>query len=238
MATDPSRPPQPADPLTAVYTASTSNAEVTSPGAGPATPHAAGAPAAPVGSASPPGARPGGTGDPGQAGVGVEGETDIWEARYSLKNYVGRALVLLALTGFWIYVATYNSNEARGRMSYFANFVGWVTLGLWVLLGLRMLQAHYSRYYKLTTRRLIHASGILRARHDQMELLHVKDVFTSQDTILQRILGLGTVVVVSDDADLPTFYYNGVNAPKKVMDLIWHHTRAEREQRSVEVSNT
>ena len=69
-----------------------------------------------------------------------------------------------------------------------------------------------------------------------MELLSVKDVFTRQ-TLIERWLSLGTVVVVSSERDLPVFYVTGVQDPKEVMDLIWHHARSERDHRSVKVDH-
>ena len=108
---------------------------------------------------------------------------------------------------------------------------------LWVGLVCRMIQAHYSHYYRLTNRRLFVSTGIVNRRRDMMELLRVKDVFTRQQSLLDRWLGLGTVVVVPDEKDLPTFYLAGVDDPKQVMDLIWHHARAERDQRSVKVDS-
>ena len=168
-------------------------------------------------------------------GSGVEGEEDIWRAHYSMKNFIGRGLMLAILTGGWIYLALYNRDKAQDRMSLFTMSSGIVVLLLWVLLGLRMLQARYSLYYRMTSRRLFHSSGLLHRRRDQMELLRVKDVYTRQSSLLERMLGLGTVVVVANDKELPTFYFNGVDNPKQVMDLIWHHTRAEHDHRSVKV---
>ena len=74
-------------------------------------------------------------------------------------------------------------------------------------------------------------------RRDMMELLTVKDVFTRQQSLLERWMSLGTVVVVPNEKDLPTFYIAGVDDPKGVMDLIWHHARVEREGRAVEVDS-
>ncbi len=167
-------------------------------------------------------------------GSGVEGEQDIWLARYSLKNFVGRGIFLLILTGLWLYVALYN-RQVGDRMSLFTMSYGVVVLLFWVFLGLRILQSRYSLYYRMTTRRLFHSSGLLHRRRDQMELLRVKDVFTRQSSLLERMLGLGTVVVVPNDKELPTFFFNGVDNPKQVMDLIWHHTRSEHDHRSVKV---
>ena len=44
-------------------------------------------------------------------------------------------------------------------------------------------------------------------------------------------------MVVPTEKELPTFYVAGVDDPKQVMDLIWHHARSERDQRSVKVDS-
>ena len=69
---------------------------------------------------------------------------------------------------------------------------------------------------------------------DMLELLRVKDVFTRQ-TWVERLLGVGTVVVLTSDDALPTFYLTGGSDPKKLQDLVWHYARAERDRRSVKV---
>ena len=43
------------------------------------------------------------------------------------------------------------------------------------------------------------------------------------------------VIVVSSEKELPMFYVSGVDDPKQVMDLIWHHARAERDHRSTNI---
>jgi hypothetical protein len=98
----------------------------------------------------------------------------------------------------------------------------------------RIMLARFGHFYRLTTRRLFVSTGLMRRRRDQMELLHVKDVFTRQ-TLIERWLSLGTVVVVADDKELPIFYLAGVDDPKRVMDLVWNYARAERDNRSVRV---
>lgn len=67
-----------------------------------------------------------------------------------------------------------------------------------------------------------------------MELLRVQDVYTRQ-SLFQRWLSVGTVVIVSSEPHFPLLYLTGVDDPKYVMDLVWHHARAERDRRSVKV---
>ena len=98
----------------------------------------------------------------------------------------------------------------------------------------RMAQARYGHYYRLTNRRLFVSTGLMRRRRDQMELLRVKDVYTRQ-TLVERWMSLGTVIVVSSEKELPIFYITGVSDPKQVMDLIWNAARTERDVRSTNI---
>jgi membrane protein YdbS with pleckstrin-like domain len=170
-------------------------------------------------------------------GVGVDGELSIWEARYSKRNFIGRIALRVALTIAAGVLAYYTWGADHSNLAV----PTWIGIGvvalLWVGLIYRMVQAHYSHYYRLTNRRLFVSTGVVNRRRDMMELLRVKDVFTRQQSLMERWLGLGTVVVVPTEKELPTFYLAGVDDPKEVMDLIWHHARAERDHRSVKVDS-
>ncbi len=170
-------------------------------------------------------------------GVGVDGEVIVWEARYSLRNFIGRLVFRCALTIAWIGLAVYTWGQDHEKLEMVTWAAGAAVLLLWLTLIWRIVQAWYSHYYKLSNRRLFVSTGILQRRRDMLELLKVKDVFTRQQSLIDRWISLGTVVVVPHEKDLPTFYLTGVSDPKGVMDLIWHHARAERDQRSVKVEN-
>lgn len=169
-------------------------------------------------------------------GAGVEGEEVVWEARYAMKNFLGRIATRALLTVAWIAFAVYTwgYHSGDGGLSALAVMAGVVVGILWLALLYRIIQARYGHYYRLTTRRLFVSTGLMRRRRDMMELLRIKDIFTRQ-SLLERWLSLGTVIVVSDDREMPTFYLAGVNDPKGVMDLVWHHARAERDRRSMKV---
>ena len=173
------------------------------------------------------------------AGSGVDGELVVWQGSYSARNFVGRWLAIAILVFAWGYLALKTRADIvpGERMSRPALLLGIVVLGLAAVLIYRMVLARYSHYYRLTTRRLFVSTGMFHRRRDQMELLRVKDVFTRQLTLGDRILGIGTVVVSPSEKDIPTLLLAGVDDPKRVMDLIWHHARSERDQRSVKVDS-
>jgi hypothetical protein len=174
----------------------------------------------------------------GERATGVQGEQVVWEARYSMRNFIGRlslcALASLGLLCLLDWTWTHGHLHGGGAVAMAA--LGIVMGIVWLALLGRIIQARLSHFYQLTTRRLFVTTGLFRRRRDQMELIGIKDVFERQ-TLAQRWLGVGTVVVVSPNAELPTFYLTGVNDPKPVMDLIWHWARTEREGKTVQVEN-
>ena len=169
-------------------------------------------------------------------GVGTGGEEVMWEARYSMKNFIGRIAVRAGLALAWVALAVYTWGYGHPGLSIVTNIAGLVLLGLILALAFRIVQARYGHYYRLTNRRLFVSTGLTQRRRDQMELLRVKDVFTRQ-TLLERWLSIGSVVVVSDEKEIPTFYLSGVDDPKAVMDRVWHHARAERDNRSTKIDS-
>jgi hypothetical protein len=201
--------------------------------------------APPEGNPAPPGTTPGAAPLSGtdvatdsKEGVGIEGEVVVWEARYSMKNFVGRLVGFGVLAIAWIALAVWNwgFEHAEVSLNLLTILLGIVLLVLGLNLLYRILAARFGHYYRLTTRRLFVSSGIFDRRRDMTELLKVDDVYTKQ-TLTGRWLSVGTVVVVSKDPKLPMLYLTGVDDPKGVMDMIWHYARAERDQKSVRVDS-
>jgi hypothetical protein len=174
----------------------------------------------------------------GDRAPGVVGEQVVWEARYSLKKFLGRLIVWTIMTVAWLGLlfGVWSKNEFHGAGAVTVDALGVAVALAWIFLLFRMFQARQSHFYRLTTRRLFLSSGLFHRRRDQMELIGIKDVFERQ-TLGERWLSVGTVVVVAPKAELPTFYLTGVNDPKRVMDLIWHYARVEREGKTVQVEN-
>jgi len=170
-------------------------------------------------------------------GTGVEGEVNVWQAHYSPRNFIGRISFLTVLALGWTALSIYTWGMGHSALV----FLTWASLAvmvvLWISLGIRIVQAYLGHFYQLTNRRLFVSAGVMNRQRDMMELLTVHDVFTRQQSLWERMLGLGTVVVVPGEKNLPTFYLTGVNDPKQVMDLVWHHARAERDQRSLKVED-
>lgn len=171
-------------------------------------------------------------------GIGVEGEFNVWEGRYSMKNFIGRFLFRMVLTIAWIALAIYvwGGTTARTQMMGFVTIAtGIVLLAFWLYLLWQVLVARMSHHYRLTNRRLFVSTGIFDRRRDQVELLNVKDLYIRQPSLFHRWSGVGTIVIESSEQKLPITYLTGVDDPKEVMDLVWHCARSEREGKAVQV---
>jgi membrane protein YdbS with pleckstrin-like domain len=168
-------------------------------------------------------------------GTGLDGEETIWEARYSLKNFLFRFALAGALVLAWVALAVATWGTSQPNIAPAITIILGILLGIGLLLLLRrVVLARFGHHYHLTNRRLFVATGVLNRRRDQMELLKVDDVYIKQ-SLMQRWLRLGTVVVVSQEPHFPVMYLTGIDDPEGVMNLVWHHARLEREGRAAEV---
>jgi membrane protein YdbS with pleckstrin-like domain len=73
--------------------------------------------------------------------------------------------------------------------------------------------------YRVTNQRIVVESGVLTKRLDEIDMRLVEDI-EFQQTLLQRFLGIGQLVVVSADKKMRTFRLMGVENPRDVRELI------------------
>ena len=106
---------------------------------------------------------------------------------------------------------------------YGPGWLGWV-LGLPLLLaGLFIVGRVWVRCksldYRLTTQRLFIQRGLIAKRYDEIELFRVKDVVVQQN-LLQRLIGCGTIVVISTDDTCPRLEMSGLDDPVPLKEEI------------------
>ncbi len=178
------------------------------PSSEPSPPPAAPAPSAPVPATPPAGA------------AAPERETDVCSFGPSWKENFGGLLLggLLVLGGLILGVA---GGEVWLRMAGWILALAGVALAGWSWLQTRAIR------YRLTTERLFITTGLIGRRQNEMELFRIKDVSFSQ-TIGQRMLGLGTVRVISTDDSAPDISITGIPDAEKLKDLLREHYRAAR----------
>ena len=159
--------------------------------------------------------------------AGEEEETSLWEGGYSPKAMFGTwilaallTIVALALTGWMM-----------------SNYLLWVFLAVlagWAVLGCIYGYRRLGFQYELTTQRFIHQSGLLSRRTDRIEVIDIDDVVAKQGPI-QRILGVGTVLIESSDRSHPKLELKGIANVKDIAKMVDDVRRKERRRRAVHI---
>ena len=86
--------------------------------------------------------------------------------------------------------------------------------------------------YMLSEDRLFLSKGFLNVKDEELLLYRVRDISTGR-TLLQRILGVGTVTVLSSDKTNPTLVLKNIKDPLMVKELIHKQVEEMKIQRRV-----
>jgi len=158
-----------------------------------------------------------------------EPEEQLWKGRYCSKAMIGAwvfsAMISVALLLIWIW--------------WWPG--GWVWLGLVVailLLGIYqygvLKYRQWSIQYELTTQRFILHKGILRRVTDRIEIIDIDDV-TCEQSLLERLVGAGTIRIESSDKTDPKIDLLGIENAKDVAAQIDDVRRTERHRRGLHI---
>lgn len=122
----------------------------------------------------------------------------------------------------------------QGRPSQWTNFPWFLACVLVIPIPFALY--HWLRVrcmqYTLTSQRFRIQQGILNRHLDDIELFRVKDITLSQP-LIQRLVGLGTVRMVTSDATTPTVLLPAVAEPLQLLDTIRHQVDRVRRERGV-----
>ena len=153
-------------------------------------------------------------------------EKDLWQGRQSFKT-------MYPTFALWFFVASVSVGFATYQWG--ATALGWgalIAVILLILLVVRTLWRIASTSYRITTQRLFIRRGILTQSVDQTELLRVDDVKMTQ-TLLERMLGIGSVEVSSSDRSDSNLKLHGIAEPAAVTEHIRRHTRMVQGKRTL-----
>ena len=146
-----------------------------------------------------------------------------------LRGEVGR-LVLFALLG-----AVCIAGPALYRAIFDKGVAWWVYL-VGLLLGLGLLLIPWflikSIRYRISNYRIDFERGILSRSIDTLELWHVEDISFHQ-SLLDRILNVGTITIRSHDDSTPILPLRGVPNPRPLFDSLKQRVIAVKRQRGV-----
>ena len=135
--------------------------------------------------------------------------------------------LVLALIPFVLYYAR-SDNPDNSIVTWTAVICG--LLALLVLL-LPMMLVRKNRY-RISNYRIDHEQGLLSKRIDTIELWHVEDVRMNQG-LLDRMLGVGTINVRSNDSTSPMLPLRSLPQPRQLYDTIKQRVIAVKRQRGV-----
>lgn len=86
--------------------------------------------------------------------------------------------------------------------------------------------------YKLSEDRIFLEKGLLNTKSDEVLLYRVRDL-SMNITLGQRILGVGTICVVSSDQTVPHLDLKNVKYPRQVKELIHQTVEKAKERRNL-----
>lgn len=89
--------------------------------------------------------------------------------------------------------------------------------------------------YMLSEDRLFLSKGFLSIQDDELLLYRIRDIATSRN-LLQRLLGVGTVTVLSSDKTSPTLVLKNIRNPVAVKELLHRQVEEMKLRRKVRVN--
>ena len=155
-------------------------------------------------------------------------ESNLWEGGYCAKAMLGSWLLggflsvcFLAL-GIWIW----NTVVWWGVLVALA--------ALWLYLFVLLLRRRLGVHYRLSSQRFFHEKGILRHTTDLIEVIDMDDI-TFEQTLIDRITGVGSVHIVSSDRSHPELTIDGIENVKEVAAKMHDARHAERLRRGLHI---
>jgi membrane protein YdbS with pleckstrin-like domain len=157
--------------------------------------------------------------------------------------YEGSPLLRGELAKGWIWVLLGLAVLVGTVLWYFRNtspegvrpFPWWVLLAA-AAVGLLLVLIPWIKTktvsYKITNYRIDIEQGLVARKIDTMELWHVDDIQLNQG-VFERLLGVGTLTVMSDDQSTPQLPLRGLPNPKSLFDSLKQRVIAVKRQRGV-----
>ncbi len=157
-----------------------------------------------------------------------EPETNLWKGGFSPKAMLGYWLLALVITlgGF---VAGLFFGPAAPAVWL---LVALLSIALWGGLVLYYLYLRYGMSYELTSQRLVHKVGIFSQTTNRIEVIDVDDVSFHQ-SFIERLLGVGTIRILSSDTSDPMLTIRGIDDVKRIANMIDNVRRDERRRRGM-----
>ncbi|MEX2174562.1 MAG: PH domain-containing protein [Pirellulaceae bacterium] len=153
-------------------------------------------------------------------------EQPLWHGSYSFKAMYGYWLLAAVVTVIAIVVCFVMPEPTTWLAA------GTIAAVLWIAFGGYLLYERLSVEYSLTSQRFVHQRGILRRVTNRIEVIDIDDV-TVEQGFIERMVGVGTIKLLSSDTTDPKLYLRGIDDVKRVAMLIDDARRDERRKRGM-----
>lgn len=158
-----------------------------------------------------------------------DAEQELWKGGFSPK----------AMLIYWLAAVVVTIGGIAASLLLKDYPVVWVVAGgliaaVWLASFLYLLYERLSVEYQLTSQRLFHRRGILTRVTNRVEVIDIDDVQFTQN-IIDRMLGVGTIRVLSSDISDPKLVMIGIDDVKRIADLIDGVRREERRRRGLHI---
>jgi membrane protein YdbS with pleckstrin-like domain len=111
----------------------------------------------------------------------------------------------------------------------------WVYLALVVIAGVVTclpMMLRRTMKYRITNYRIDVTYGLLSRNTDTVELWHVEDLHLHQ-TLINRMVGVGSILITSHDATVPKLPLRGLPKPAELFKMLEQRVIAVKRQRGV-----
>lgn len=121
------------------------------------------------------------------------------------------------------------------------DLLGWWSAPWWVIVIFMVVGAGIAAlpyllvrtvHYRVTNYRIDFERGLLTKAIDTLELWHVDDIGFRQ-SLMARMLGVGTITIISDDATTPRLDLHGLPRPRPLFEQLKQRVIAVKRQRGV-----
>lgn len=156
----------------------------------------------------------------------MDPEVELWQGRYSAKAMVGAWAACAVLTVAGIVLVALVATAAAGLA------VLGVVAALWAYSLLVLAYRRLRVRYRLTNQRFFHEVGLLSRTTNRIEVIDMDDI-TFRQGLVDRMLGVGSVLISSSDRTHPEMWLHGIDDVVKVAGLIDDARRKERLRRGM-----
>ena len=161
-----------------------------------------------------------------------EAESAVWQGGFSSKAMFGNWLLAGVVTIVLLIVVLVLGSAKPMFWGVWAV----ISLLLWGGFACQLAYRKLTCKYQLTTQRFVHERGLLKRITDRIEVIDIDDVSVEQ-RLIERVVGVGTIKLISSDRSHPVLMMRGIENVKVVAATIDDLRRKERRRRGLHIES-